>query len=56
MKVKILIDGVSYDMPDDMVSENWWKCHNCAACFLRDVSCSDLCMRVFLEKTKRNEL
>lgn len=56
MKVKILIDGVSYDMPDDLISENWWKCQNCAACFLRDVSCGGLCLRVFLEKAKRNEL
>ena len=56
MKVKILIDGVLYDMPDDLISENWWKCQNCAACFLRDVSCGGLCIRVFLEKAKRNEL
>jgi heterodisulfide reductase subunit C len=56
MKVKIVIDGVQYDMPDDMISENWWRCTNCSACFLRYVNCANLCQRVFLEKTKRNEL
>ena len=53
MKLKIMIDGVLYDMPDTIVPDGWDECVNCEDCFLSYRKCNQLCYRVFMERKRR---